>query len=242
MANGDATGFDPPLRLRVLPPDGGWFILDDAFVLGAEAEDEKQRYRSESGWKRQVKGKRKKPEDRLRLKDPWRVLSRVEKDSSVIQWLLVLARAVVRRLLSSFPFSGLVPSPILSLHGAFGLPGFSTFFFLCFTLSPSLWWTGKASIATVVLGIGVGNLGQVAGALVGKSSVLSCHQNSHPRKVRINPRAGSSSNVGPRLSLIKPFTLSAYQISVGGSVGGFLHAELSSTGSSELRAEVTSQT
>ena len=30
----------------------------------------KQRYRAESGWKRQVKSKRKKLEDRLRLKDP----------------------------------------------------------------------------------------------------------------------------------------------------------------------------
>ena len=61
---------DPSLRLRVLPPVGGWFILDEALALGAEAEDEKQRYRAESGWK-QVKGKRKKLEDRLRLKDPW---------------------------------------------------------------------------------------------------------------------------------------------------------------------------
>ena len=71
LANGDGTGFEPALRLRVQPPLGGCFILDDALALGAEAEDEKQRYRAESGWNRQVKGKGKKPEDRLRLKDPW---------------------------------------------------------------------------------------------------------------------------------------------------------------------------
>ena len=44
LANGDTTGFDPSLRLRVLPPVGGWFILDDALALGAEAEDEKPHY------------------------------------------------------------------------------------------------------------------------------------------------------------------------------------------------------
>ena len=59
LANGDTAGFDPSLRLHVLPPVGGWFLLDDALAMGAEA------------WKRQVKGKRKKPEDRLRLKGPW---------------------------------------------------------------------------------------------------------------------------------------------------------------------------
>ena len=71
LANGDTAGFDTSLRLRVLPPVGRWFLLDDALALGKEAEEEKQRYRAESGWKRQVRGKRKKPEDRLRLKDPW---------------------------------------------------------------------------------------------------------------------------------------------------------------------------
>ena len=71
FAKGDNTGFDPALRLRVLPPLGGRFILGDALELGAEAEDEKKKYSAEVGWKRQVKGKRKKPEDRLRQKDLW---------------------------------------------------------------------------------------------------------------------------------------------------------------------------
>ena len=40
-------------------------------MLGEAAENEKKKYRAEAGSRRQVKGKRKKPEDRLRLKDPW---------------------------------------------------------------------------------------------------------------------------------------------------------------------------
>ena len=67
----ETTVFDPSLRLRVLSPVGGRFTLDNAVALSAQAEDEKQRYRAESGWKRQVKGKRKKLEDGLPLKDPW---------------------------------------------------------------------------------------------------------------------------------------------------------------------------
>ena len=34
LANGDTSGFDPLLRLRVLPPTGGWFILEEALRLG----------------------------------------------------------------------------------------------------------------------------------------------------------------------------------------------------------------
>ena len=71
LANGDTTGFDPALRLRVLPPVDGWFILDEALVLGETAENERRKYQAEAGSRQQVKGKRKKPEDRLRLKDPW---------------------------------------------------------------------------------------------------------------------------------------------------------------------------
>ena len=58
LANGDTSGFDPLLRLRVLPPTGGWFILDEALRLGEAAEIEKKRYRAEGGLRRQVKGKR----------------------------------------------------------------------------------------------------------------------------------------------------------------------------------------
>ena len=65
------SGFNPVLRLRVIPPVGRWFILDEALVLGEAAENEKKKHQAEDGSKRQVKGKRKKPEDRLRLKDPW---------------------------------------------------------------------------------------------------------------------------------------------------------------------------
>ena len=65
LANGDSSG------LRVLPPVGGWIILDEALVLGETTENEKRKYLAEAGSRRQARGKRKKPEDRLRLKDPW---------------------------------------------------------------------------------------------------------------------------------------------------------------------------
>ena len=71
LANGDSSGFNPALRLRVLPAVGGWILLDEALVLGETAENEKRQFLAEGGSRRQVRGKRKKPEDRLRLKDPW---------------------------------------------------------------------------------------------------------------------------------------------------------------------------
>ena len=71
LANGDSSGFNPALRLRELPPVGGWILLDDALVLGETAENEMKKFLAEAGSSMQVKGKRKKPEDRLRLKDPW---------------------------------------------------------------------------------------------------------------------------------------------------------------------------
>ena len=71
LANGDSSGFNPALRLRVLPPVGGWILIDEALVLGETAENEKRKYLVEAGSLRQVRNKRKKPEDRLRLKDPW---------------------------------------------------------------------------------------------------------------------------------------------------------------------------
>ena len=71
LPNGDSSGFNFALRLRVLPPVGRWILLDDALVLGETAENEKRKYPAETGSTMQVKGKRKKPEDRLRLKDPW---------------------------------------------------------------------------------------------------------------------------------------------------------------------------
>ena len=71
LANGDSSGFNPALRLRVLPPVGGWILLDEALVLGETAENEKKKFLAEAGSRRQVRGKRKRPEDRLRLKDPW---------------------------------------------------------------------------------------------------------------------------------------------------------------------------
>ena len=49
LANGDSSGFSPAFRLRLLPPVGGWFILDEALVLGGTAENEKKKYQAEEG-------------------------------------------------------------------------------------------------------------------------------------------------------------------------------------------------
>ena len=49
LANGDSSGFNPALRLRVLPPVGGWIILDEALVLGETAENEKRKFLAEAG-------------------------------------------------------------------------------------------------------------------------------------------------------------------------------------------------
>ena len=40
---GTARDSTPRFVFVFFPPVGGWFILDDALALGAEAEDEKQR-------------------------------------------------------------------------------------------------------------------------------------------------------------------------------------------------------
>ena len=54
-------------------------------------------------------------------------------------------------------------------------------------------------------------------------------------------RVGLSSHPSSEDSSDKSSELRAHQISVGGSFRGFLHAELSANGSSELSAEVISQ-
>ena len=57
------------IRIRPSASSAG-VLLDDALELGETAENEKKRYREEAGTMRQAKGKRRKQEDRLRLKDP----------------------------------------------------------------------------------------------------------------------------------------------------------------------------
>ena len=79
---------------------------------------------------------------------------------------LIVAHSVVRRLPSSRPCSGLLPSP----------PFFCALSPRCFRL--------------LVLEVAVENLGRIAGALAAgwtRESELSSHQVPHPRRVRINP-------------------------------------------------------
>ena len=103
-------------------------------------------------------------------------LSRAEKESRVIhawcsrhvEWLLVVAHSVVRRLPSSRPCSSLLLLP-------FSPPGVFPYFFLCFNFLRTSW--------TIVFGVQVKNLGRIAGALVAgwtrRSSELSFHQIPH---------------------------------------------------------------
>ena len=65
------VGLQPCASSAGVAAVGRWIILDEALVLGETAENEKRKYLAEAGSRRQVRGKRKKPEDRLRLKDPW---------------------------------------------------------------------------------------------------------------------------------------------------------------------------
>ena len=56
LANGDATGFSNSNEVKLGPGHMNWLILDEALELGRH---------------RCLKGKRKRPEDRLKLADPW---------------------------------------------------------------------------------------------------------------------------------------------------------------------------
>ena len=38
LANGDTTGFDPNLRIHIVPATLTWYILEDALVVGRDAE------------------------------------------------------------------------------------------------------------------------------------------------------------------------------------------------------------
>ena len=77
-------------------------------------------------------------------------------------------------------------------------------------------------------GVAVENLGWISGALA------TCW-------TRKSSELGLSSYPSSEDSSDKSSELRAHQISVGGSFGGFLHAELSANCSSELSAEVISQ-
>ena len=72
LANGDATGFSNSNEVKLDPGHMNWLILDEALELGRQA-DQEHKLAKERGQlpNRCLKGKRKRPEDRLKLADPW---------------------------------------------------------------------------------------------------------------------------------------------------------------------------
>ena len=72
LANGDSSQFSPSLELRVEPHTLKWHVLDRALAMGLEAEKAHDRVRRRGCLPdRTQKQKRRKPEDRLKAKDPW---------------------------------------------------------------------------------------------------------------------------------------------------------------------------
>ena len=72
LANGRVHAFDPAIEVKLDPRDLDWHILSHALKLGQEAEDA---YRTikDAGMlpNRGEQTKRSRPEQRLRLADPW---------------------------------------------------------------------------------------------------------------------------------------------------------------------------
>ena len=72
LANGDTSQFSPELELRVEPHTLKWHVLDRAVEMGLIAEKAHDRLRRSGGLPdRARKQKRRKPEERLKFKDPW---------------------------------------------------------------------------------------------------------------------------------------------------------------------------
>ena len=72
LANGNAEDFDPSLRIDVSASTLIWDILPEALEAGGAAERQSQAARERGALPdRCRKGKRRRPEERLRLKDPW---------------------------------------------------------------------------------------------------------------------------------------------------------------------------
>ena len=71
LANGNAEDFDPSLRIDVSTSTLSWDILPEALEAGEAAERQSQEARERGTLPdRCRKGKRRRPEERLRLKDP----------------------------------------------------------------------------------------------------------------------------------------------------------------------------
>ena len=73
LANGDSSGFSQSHRVRVLPLQPPWYVLNEALEMGAQAEEQKKEHRAKRGpgyFYERRRGKRK-LEEKLRIVDPW---------------------------------------------------------------------------------------------------------------------------------------------------------------------------
>ena len=72
LANGDTTGFDPNLRIHIVSATLTWYVLEDALVMGREAEQTFDYVKSAGLLPTSSRqGKRKRQSDRLKFADPW---------------------------------------------------------------------------------------------------------------------------------------------------------------------------
>ena len=72
FANGVVDRFSPELRVDVVAEDLKWHLLPEALRLGREAEKEYNEAKQKGSLPNRCrKQKRKRPEDRLRVADPW---------------------------------------------------------------------------------------------------------------------------------------------------------------------------
>ena len=61
------------LRVRVFPLQPPWYVLNEALEMGAQAEEQKKEHRAQQGPGdfHQRRGRKRKPEEKLRIVDPW---------------------------------------------------------------------------------------------------------------------------------------------------------------------------
>ena len=72
LANGDTSGFDPELEVKIDDKALEWIILPQVLAMGKEAEETFQaaKFKGELPNK-SSKQLRRKPEERLKIEDPW---------------------------------------------------------------------------------------------------------------------------------------------------------------------------
>ena len=87
LANGDTTRFDPAKRINFKASDLQWDILPEVLSRGREMERDSQRARALPGGlpDRTRKQRKRKLEDKMRVRDPW-LCPEKKSTSDVITW------------------------------------------------------------------------------------------------------------------------------------------------------------